>query len=184
MRLLPPLPVCDDAEFSNNGTERLWLSRKIADTGPLGLVIGLNPSTAGASSETDDPTIKKLKGFGRGWGWGGLWMSNLFVFIETYSQNLKNVDYRTACGEFGSDVLERMIPHADEIVLCWGSAVPKLMSHRISAVLTRVSMLKRPEVRVLCFGTSKNGHPTHPLYLSYETRMVEFELPPERASRR
>ena len=184
MRLVPPLPVCDDAEFSSDGAERLWLSRKVADTGPLGLIIGLNPSTAGATSETDDPTIKREKEFSRQWGWGGFWKGNLFTRIETYSQNLKNMTYRDACGMHGSDVLERMLPQASEIVVCWGAAVPKHMTHRISAVCTYIRMLKQPDARVLCFGTTQKGHPTHPLYLSYDTPMVEFELPTERASRR
>lgn len=184
MRLRPPLPVCDDAEFSNNGTERLWLSRKVADSGPVGLIIGLNPSTAGASVETNDHTIKKETEFARRWGWGGFWKGNLFTCIETYSQHLKNMTYRQACGDHGSAVLEAMIPHATAIVVCWGSAVPKLMQHRISAVCVMISCLKRPDALVQCFGTSQGGHPMHPLRLSYETPMREFELPTARASRR
>jgi hypothetical protein len=184
VRILPPLPICDDAEFSNDDTERLWLSRKVADSGPVGLIIGLNPSTAGATLESNDHTIKKETEFSRRWGWGGFWKGNLFTAIETYSQNLKNMTFRQACGEHGSDVLEAMLPHAHEIVVCWGAAVPQHMSHRISSVCTRIRMLKQPGARVLCFGTTKNGHPVHPLYLSYDTPMVEFELPIERASRR
>lgn len=182
MRLLPPLPVCDDAEFSEDRTERLWLSRKVAESGPVGLIIGLNPSTAGATE--DDHTITKEKEFARSWGWGGFWKGNLFTRIETYSQNLKNMTYREACGEHGTVVLQEMIPRAYEIVVCWGAAVPKPMAHRISAVCTFIRVLKWSQARVLCFGTSKNGHPIHPLYLSYSTPMVEFELPGERPSRR
>lgn len=184
MRLVPPLPVCDDAEFSADGAERLWLSRRVADTGPLGLIIGLNPSTAGASVKTNDPTIKKATEFTKRWGWGGFWMANLFTRIETYSQNLKNMTYTEACGEHGSDVLEAMIPHAEQIVVCWGAAVPKHMRHRISSVCVRIAILKQPDALVRCFGTSKDGHPIHPLYLSYETQLREFDLPEGRATRR
>ncbi len=184
MRLRPTLPACDDAEFSNNGTERLWLSRKVADEGPVGLIIGLNPSTAGASVESNDHTIKKETEFARRWGWGGFWKANLFTCIETYSRNLKNMTYAQACGEHGIAVLHNMIPHAHEIVVCWGAGVPKPMRPRIELVCTRIRQLKQSATRVLCFGASKGGDPVHPLYLSYDTELVEFELPPERASRR
>jgi len=183
VRFFPPSPVCDDAEFSNDGAERLWLSRKVADTGPVGLIIGLNPSIAGAAREDTDHTITKGIVFARSWGWSGFWMANLFTCIETYSQNLKNMSHDAAVGGFGDRVLEEMIPCAPEIVVCWGAAVPKSMRHRIQTVCNKIRTFKRREATVRCFGLSKGGDPVHPLYLSYDTPMVEFELI-ERPSRR
>src|SRR5574337_242506 len=43
--------------------------------------IMLNPSTADAN--TDDPTIRRCKGFARGWGYGRLLIVNLFAFRAT-----------------------------------------------------------------------------------------------------
>ena len=184
MRLLPPSPVCDDAEFSPDGCERLWLSRKVAEMGPVGLVIGLNPSTAGATIASNDPTIKKMTVFARNWGWSGFWMTNVFTCIETYSAKLRTLQFEAAVGACGTQVLEAAIPLAPEIVVCWGAAVPKHMIHRISSVCVRIRHLKKHDARVLCFGTSKGGHPVHPLYLSYDTPLVDFDLPIERTSRR
>ncbi len=183
MRLVPPSPVCDDAEFSADGLERLWLSRKVAEAGPVGLIIALNPSRAGAAREDTDHTITKEIEFARRWGWSGFWKANLFTCIETYSANLKNLSFETAVGQWGTVVLEAMIPLAPEIVVCWGANVPKQKRHRISSVCERIRLMKRPEARVLCFGLSKGGFPVHPLMLGYDTPLVPFELPQARPSR-
>jgi hypothetical protein len=182
LRLRPPAPVCDDAEFSNNGLERLWLSRKVADGGPVGLIIGLNPSTAGAT-ETDH-TITKEKEFTRRWGWSGFWKANLFTVIETHSAKLKNLSFESAVGEHGSVVLERMIPCVNDIVVCWGVNVPKPHRHRIGTVCSIIRELKAPDAMVWCFGLSNSGDPVHPLMLSYRTKLRPYELPAPRASRR
>ena len=184
MRLVPPSPVCNDAEFSGDGRERLWLSRKVANVDHVGLIIGLNPSRAGAALEDTDHTITKEMEYARRWGWSGFWKANLFTCIETYSANLKNLSFETAVGTHGTLVLEALIPLAPEIVVCWGANVPKLNRHRIAQVCSHIRMLKRPDASVMCFGLSKGGDPVHPLMSSYETRLVPFELPAERASRR
>jgi len=189
MRLIPPSPVCNDAEFSADGLERLWLSRTVERkvgaplNGHVGLIIGLNPSRAGAALEDTDHTITKEIEFARRWGWSGFWMTNLFTCIETYSAKLKNLSFETAVGAYGGAVLQAVIPLAPEIVVCWGANVPKHKTHRISAVCEMIRVLKRPEARVLCFGLSKGGHPVHPLYLPYETVMVPFALPEPKSRR-
>lgn len=171
--LHPPSQICDAAAFDGS-THRLWLSRKVADTGPVGLIIGLNPSKAGATD--DDHTIRKEKVFSRNWGWSGFWKLNLFTVIETDSRKLRDFDYATAVGAHGSEVLENFLPHAAAVVVCWGSAVPKHMRHRIPSVCARVRYLKAPGAMVFCFGTSKEGQPMHPLRLGYDTKLVPFEL--------
>lgn len=185
-RLEPPSPICADAEFANGGLERLWLSRKVADDGPVGLIIGLNPSTAGASVETNDQTIKKMTVFTRQWGWSGFIMANLFTYIETKSAKLKNLAYHKAVGEYGDRVLERVIYQVPHIVCAWGAAVPKQKRHRVSAVQSYLRVLARPDAQLWCFGLAKDGSPVHPLMLGYDTKLVPYVLPdaPRVASRR
>lgn len=185
MRLIPPSPICDDAEFSPDGLERLWLSRKVAETGPVGLIIGLNPSTAGA--QTQDQTIRKEMAFAKQWGWSGFWKGNLFTRIETVSTKLKNMDYQMAIGEHGAEVLDLMIRSCHPIVVCWGSAVPKHMVHRIRDVHDALRNTRAHAMDAIsCFGLSLDGHPKHPLYLGYDTPMVTYKIPAQlaRASRR
>lgn len=176
MRLVPPLPICNDAEFSLDGLERLWLSRKVADTGPVGLIIGLNPSTAGATE--NDATIRKEIGFAKQWGWSGFWKGNLFTRIETVSTKLKNMSCQMAIGEHGVEVLDVMIRSCDPIVVCWGSAVPKHMTHRIREVHGTLRGTRcHATGAIMCFGLSKDGSPKHPLYLGYDTPMTTYKIP-------
>lgn len=176
-RFEPPDPICDDAEFWHDGDlrmQRIWLSRKVADAGPVGLIIGLNPSTAGASVLTNDHTIKKLTVFSRQWGWSGFWMTNLFTHIETKSAKLKALSFDDAVGPYGSVVLDKLIPRSPHIVVCWGSAVPTLLRHRARSVLRRIQLLAQEGASISCFGTSKDSSPVHPLRLSYDTKLVPF----------
>lgn len=183
-RLEPPTPICDDAEFWNAGLERLWLTRRVADAGPVGLVLGLNPSRADAVE--DDHTIKKMRVFAERWGWSGFIMANLFTCVETYSAKLKNLAYHTAVGEYGSRVLERLVYQVPHIVCCWGAAVPKQKRHRVSAVQAYLRVLARPDAKLWCFGLAKDGSPVHPLMLGYDTPLVPYVLPeqPRVVSRR
>lgn len=176
-RLHPPQQICDDAEFYGD-THRLWLSRKVGSPSPrsgtVGLIIGLNPSIAGA--ESNDQTIRKETEFARRWGWSGFWKLNLFTVIETNSRKLRDFEYKTAVGSYGSEVLENFLPRATVIVVCWGVSVPKQMRHRIPAVCARIKHLRAPGAMVLCFGASKNGHPRHPSRLGYDTKLEPFDL--------
>jgi len=174
IRLRPDQELMDDAEFSADGLERLWLSRKLPQVGPVGLCIGLNPSKAGASE--DDPTVRKVKGFGTRWGWGGFWMANLFTCIETYSAKLKTLSFESAVGKWSDATLVAMLEAAPEIVVCWGTAVPKNKQRRIAEVSRLIAEHKRPEAPVWCLGLSLEGEPLHPSRLGYSTQRVAYEV--------
>ena len=64
---------------------RLW------DTSiPSVLFIGLNPSTA--DEHEDDPTLSKCMQYAANWGYGGVYIANLFAFVRlnqgTYSKQM------------------------------------------------------------------------------------------------
>lgn len=176
MRLLPPIPVCDDAEFSDDGTRRYWLSRK---TGPapgiVGLFMGLNPSTAGADVSTNDHTVAKWSGFASRWGWEGYFVVNMFGHIETVSGKLRGLSYEQAVGPDNDRVIRAIAQHIDNIVVCWGNNVPGHLERRVTEVMGILSEVN-PDARVSCFGLSQEGSPLHPLRLSYDTQLVPFTL--------
>lgn len=70
------------ASFSADNKYRQILSR-IWDKGVGNscVFIMLNPSTA--TSNIDDPTVRRCIGFAKSWGYGGLYILNLFDFIST-----------------------------------------------------------------------------------------------------
>ena len=67
-----------DAGFSADGHYRWWLRRSWPGGHGTLLFIGLNPSAA--DGRRDDPTLRRLIGFGRGWGYSALVVLNLFAF--------------------------------------------------------------------------------------------------------
>jgi hypothetical protein len=69
------------ADISANGLYRYSLWRIWEPTQPLVMFIGLNPSTADAT--TDDHTIRRCLRFSFDWGYGSLVMTNLFAFRAT-----------------------------------------------------------------------------------------------------
>lgn len=70
-----------DAIFSPCGKYRYSLSRVWDESKPYTLFIGLNPSYADA--ENDDRTLSRCISFAKSWGYGGVYMTNLFAFVHT-----------------------------------------------------------------------------------------------------
>ena len=68
------------AAFSSCGQYRWWLERVWQPAAPRLIFIGLNPSRA--DGRRDDPTLRRLLGFGRSWGFGSLEVLNLFARIS------------------------------------------------------------------------------------------------------
>ena len=69
------------AIFSSDRIFRYILWRTWNEQNGHLMVIGLNPSTADETQ--DDPTIRRCVGFARQWGYGGLYMLNLFAYRAT-----------------------------------------------------------------------------------------------------
>ena len=54
------------------------------------MFIGLNPSTA--NEITNDPTIRRVQRFAFDWGYGGVYMMNLFAYITAYPKELEHAE--------------------------------------------------------------------------------------------
>src|SRR5882724_4976365 len=73
--------VLSDCERYRYALWRRWAER------PAVLFVGLNPSTADALQ--DDPTIRRCIRFAKAWGYGALYMGNLFAFRATDPRAMK-----------------------------------------------------------------------------------------------
>ena len=70
-----------DAILSEDRKYRYVLSRIWDKSKPIVMIIGLNPSTADETE--DDRTIRRCIKFADSWGYGGVYMLNLFAFRAT-----------------------------------------------------------------------------------------------------
>lgn len=130
------------------------------------LWIGLNPSTADA--EIDDPTIRRMVGFSRAWGFGSLEVVNLFAWRATDPRALRSVP--DPVGPDNDRCIVEAAARASLIVACWGA--DPMVARRSRAVL---DLLAPANVDVVCLGRTRDGHPRHPLYLSAATEQERFQ---------
>jgi hypothetical protein len=146
------------AKLSQDKRYRYALGRDWSDALPRVLFIGLNPSTADAS--TDDPTIKRCIGFARSWGFGGIAVGNLFAYRSTHPSELRReVD---PVGPLNDAWLIRLIADSDLIVAAWGNG--GRLRDRDREVVKLV-----PNAQ--CLGVNRGGTPTHPLYVGREVKL-------------
>lgn len=168
--------VGGDAAFSSCGHYRWWLERVWAPQWPRLIFIGLNPSRA--DRQRDDPTLRRLQGFARSWGYGALEVLNLFARISPTSAALRRV--ADPVGAESEDWLRlRLAAHAGAALwLGWGNqggwgdrdlAVLALLQHRLAAEGSR-----RP---CLCLGVTASGRPRHPLYLAADLAPQPWRWP-------
>lgn len=141
------------AHFSRCRQFRYALWREWDADLPAVLMIGLNPSTADA--EKNDPTIRRCIGFANDWGFGGVWVLNLFAFRATYPDDLKAA--ADPVGPRNDEWIRRVARNVERVVAVWGN--DGIFLDRSTRV--RGMLAERLEVIRLNAG----GEPAHPLYL-------------------
>lgn len=154
------------AIISPCGTYRYRLERECEGQGQTTIIM-VNPSTADAT--LDDPTIRKLKGFGSRYQWGRLVVGNLFAYRATDVRELDRADNPT--GPDNDAHLLEMIREADRLVVAWGPAskLPKRLRTRFRRITDMAALCSR---RPMSIGKpAKDGHPCHPLMLPYSSQL-------------
>ena len=116
------------------------------------MFIGLNPSTA--NELVDDPTIRRCIGFARSWGYGGLYVVNLFAYRATDPKRLRKV--ANPVGHENDKWLLETASQVEIIVAAWGNK---------GAYLNRDCEVRKMLPNLYCLGVTKPGQPRHPLYL-------------------
>lgn len=154
-----------DAVFSPDRKYRYKLVRTWDESARVVLFVGLNPSTA--DENKDDPTIRRCMGFARLWGYGGLFMGNLFALVSTDPKKLTEPGLNVV-GEYNNDFLLAMNSKAAITVAAWGS-FGNVLGGRPSWVWSNLKNL-------YCLGINHDGAPKHPLYLSAKTPLKALEV--------
>ena len=133
--------------------KRIWDNDK-----PKVFFIMLNPSLA--DNYQDDPTIRRLIKFAKLYGYGGFYVGNLFSYITPYPSELLDKDLMFSKKNIHE--IKKMIGLTKDVVYGWGNSFeePEWLKQIIS----------NPK----CFGKNKNKTPKHPLYLSYNHKLVNY----------
>lgn len=144
-----------DAVISNCGDYRYALWRIWDSKLPKVMFIMLNPSTADANE--DDPTIRRCINFARAWGYGGLYVGNIYAYRATNPKDLAFNGY--LIGEHNSKSLLYMAEKCDKIICAWGNNINRLENP--------IHILKSMGIgdKLHYLRLAKTGQPCHPLYL-------------------
>lgn len=170
------------AVFSGDDRHRYVLWRQWS-AGMFGHVrythfVMLNPSTA--DHERLDPTVTRCRNFARGWGDGGLIVTNLSSLRSTDPRGLLRAaeDLSSPDRWDGGALNVRAIMRAHEIatrtIVAWGgpyspTRLQKLIAARANEVL-RI-LLPGP---VFALAKTAAGRPRHPLYLPSKSCPLEY----------
>ncbi len=144
---------------------RYSLVRRWDKEKPMVMFIMLNPSTADATE--NDPTINRCIRFAKAWGYGGIYVGNLFAFRATKPEQLWAVENNNVdkVGPENDTYLEGMANDSEKVIFAWG---------------TNGRYQERDDVIVakfpgsLCIKKTKDGFPQHPLFLKGTIIPIEF----------
>lgn len=152
------------ADFSECGNYRYSLWRIWDESKPLVMFIGLNPSTANATS--DDPTIRRVKAIAKNLGYGGVYMMNVFPYVSTDPTKIfDGVTPQTLHTNW--EKLYFTAVKCGTVIFAWGNF------KEVSEELTRRLSVLFPNAKALQI--NKNGSPKHPLYCKTNIQPVNFK---------
>lgn len=153
------------AELSECGHYRYSLWRIWDTSKPPVLFIGLNPSTADAT--TDDPTIRRCIRFASDWGAGGLMMGNLFAYRATAPDDMKAQS--DPIGPDNNRHLLRLARRSHPVVCAWGAD-----GDWLERWMEVAKLLGRDDIHPWCLGLTKSGQPRHPLYIRADQKLQPY----------
>jgi len=118
----------------------------------------LNPSTA--DENEDDPTLNRCINFAKKWGYGGLYVGNLFPYRASDPTEL--LRQQNPSGESNLKFLLEMKENCVDVVCAWGQniGIPEWIKDNFEE-LNYIEL-------------SKNGTPKHPLYLKGNLNLKSF----------
>lgn len=154
--------IHSDAIISQDKLYRYQLTRIWDESKPTINFIGLNPSTA---DEIDnDPTMRRCISFAKSWGYGGLYMTNLFAYRTSKPEEL--IKAKDPIGKENDVYLLATQKKVEVVVFAWG--VGGKFSGRDKHVLNFIT-------KGHYIALTKGNHPRHPLYLKANLTLTKFK---------
>lgn len=155
------------AVYSDCERYRYLLTRTWDVEGPRALFVMLNPSTA--TEAQNDPTVERCERRARALGFGSFRVTNIFAWRDTDPRAM-----RAASDPVGpandaaiADSCGWARGPGDRIIAAWGTHGAHL--DRGAAVERLLRAQQRPLHHL---GLTKDGHPKHPLYISYDQKPI------------
>ena len=118
----------------------------------------LNPSKA--TELVNDPTVERCERRARKLGYGAMRVCNIFAWRETHPDLLKKA--RDPNGADNDAQLREAADWGDDILCAWG-----VHGAHLGRGGEVAQLLSTYDATLLCLGCTKDGHPRHPLYVSY-----------------
>ncbi len=127
------------------------------------LFVMLNPSKA--TEVQNDPTVERCERRARALGFGAFQVTNIFAWRDTDPFKM-----RKATDPIGPDndaTILAGVGWADQVIAAWGTHGAHLdRGPQMAATLHATDKL------IFTLGLSKDGHPKHPLYISYSQQPI------------
>jgi hypothetical protein len=139
------------AKLSECRTYRYSLWRVWDDSKPYAMFIGLNPSTA--DEVENDPTLNRCIDYAKTWGYGGIYLANLFAFRTKDPEIMKAAP--DPVGPENNTSLINLAQKAGIVVAAWGND---------GAFLGRSKEVRAMVPNLSCLKMNNTGEPAHPLY--------------------
>jgi hypothetical protein len=146
------------------GPYRYTLTRSTGEGDGTCCWVMLNPSTADAT--TDDPTLRKVVGFTRRWGFLGISVVNLFAWRATDPKAMQQAarEGHNIIGPRNDEIIREQVSGADRVVLAWGAApFASVRREHVCAMIEDVAVCE-----VVCLEWTAGLNPKHPLYARYD----------------
>lgn len=164
------LQIERSAVISECGKYRYRLWRKWADSERMPVLwVMLNPSTADAT--IDDPTIKRCMKFSQAWGYGAMWVGNLYAYRTPYPSVLWEVPGIERVGPENERHMHQMAAESAKVICAWGANEPSF---------PHIHQLGCPG-GYWHLGLTASRQPKHPLargkaFIPYDAPVLEYRV--------
>jgi hypothetical protein len=160
-------PPAGGAVISADGVYRYELTRRWDETLPVLPWVCLNPSTADA--DVGDPSVRRMCGFARREGCGGIRLLNEYGLRTPNPYELLTV--LDPVGPDNDRWLTDLAATAERpIVVAWGShPLAAARAGRVCEILAGSPLV--------CLGLTSGGAPRHPLYLRADAPLIPYRPP-------